>query len=69
METWRKCLHLSILYVSSRELWNYFCTEPELSVIIVTKQLHGSNRLLVSLHYICVICLLGHADGNAYTRI
>lgn len=33
-------------------------------MIIVTKQLHYSNRLLVSLHYICVVCLLGHAVWN-----
>lgn len=64
METWRKCLLFSILYISSWDLWNYFCTEPELSVIVVTKQLRCSNRLLVSLHYICVVCLLGHAVWN-----
>lgn len=64
METWSKCLLLSILYISSRDLWNYFCKKPELSVIIVMKQLHCSNRLLVSLHYIRVVWVLGHAVWN-----
>lgn len=63
-ETWRKCLLLNILYIFSRDLCNHFCVESELSVIIVTKQLHCSNRLLVSLHYVCVVCLLGHAVQN-----
>lgn len=64
METWRKCLLLGILYIFSRDLCNHFCVESELSVIIVTKQLHCFNRLLVSLHYVCVVCLLGHAVQN-----
>lgn len=68
METGRKCLLLSLLCISSRDLWNYFCTEPELSVIIVTKQLPHSNRLLVSLHYICLVCPLGHAVWNMPTQ-
>lgn len=45
-------------------MWNYFCIESELSVITVTKQLRGSNRLFV----FCIVFEWFAFEGMLYKK-